>query len=417
MKKFWQIIPPIALVVVTLVIYAIATRDKEKEPDIVKAEKGVFEIVVTSMGELEALESTNITIPEVLTNQTVRIRALSITDIVKEGTVVKKGDYVATLNPADVEEQHRIISERVDMYMVNLENIKIDSSLVLSEARDGIRQARDVVLDREIKLEQSKYESQAVQRQAQINLEVSKRNLDQRSRNYIQLRRKHQLAVNRALDLIDRQKNDLELLEQLRRDLRIVAPGPGLLVYARGNDGQKIRIGSQVNRWAPLIATLPDLSTLQSVAFVKEIDISKIRTGLQVRIKIDAFPDEEFKGIITRVANVGQEMQGQFATGFKVEIKVDPSGKTLLPGMTSTNHIVVNSLKDVLMVPRQTVHISESGFYVYKREGLSVVRQEIRTGGENDSYVWVTDGLKSGDRVYTHAPSKSQDIKMVTIQK
>lgn len=415
MKKFWQIIPPIALVVVTLVIYAIATRDKEKEPDIVKAEKGVFEIVVTSMGELEALESTNITIPEVLTNQTVRIRSLAITDIVKEGTVVKKGDYVATLNPADVEEQHRILTERLDMYLVNLENIKIDSSLVLSEARDGIRQARDVVLDREIKLEQSKYESQAVQRQAQINLEVAKRNFEQRNRNYTQLRRKHQLMVNRALDLIDRQKNDIETLEQLRRDLRIVAPGPGLVVYARGNDGQKIRIGSNVNRWAPLIATLPDLSTLQSVAFVKEIDISKIKTGLPVRIKIDAFPDEEFKGVITRVANVGQEMQGQFATGFKVEIKVDPAGKTLLPGMTSTNHIVVSSLKDVLMVPRQTVHLSETGFYVYKREGLSVVRQEIRTGGENDSYVWVTEGLKPGDRVYTHAPSKGHDIKMITL--
>ncbi len=415
MKKFWQIIPPIALVVVTLVIYAIATRDKEKEPDIVKAEKGVFEIVVTSMGELEALESTNITIPEVLTNQTVRIRSLAITDIVKEGTVVKKGDYVATLNPADVEEQHRILTERLDMYLVNLENIKIDSSLVLSEARDGIRQARDVVLDREIKLEQSKYESQAVQRQAQINLEVAKRNFEQRNRNYTQLRRKHQLMVNRALDLIDRQKNDIETLEQLRRDLRIVAPGPGLVVYARGNDGQKIRIGSNVNRWAPLIATLPDLSTLQSVAFVKEIDISKIKTGLPVRIKIDAFPDEEFKGVITRVANVGQEMQGQFATGFKVEIKVDPAGKTLLPGMTSTNHIVVSSLKDVLMVPRQTVHLSEIGFYVYKREGLSVVRQEIRTGGENDSYVWVTEGLKPGDRVYTHAPSKGHDIKMITL--
>lgn len=415
MKKFWQLIPPIALVVVTLIIYAIATRDKEKDPEIVKVEKGVFELVVTSMGELEALESVNITVPEVLVNRSVRIRSLAITDIVKEGTVVKKGDYVASLNPADVEEQLKTLYERLDMYEVNLENIKIDSSIVLSEARDGIRQASDQLLDREINLEQSTYESKAVQRQAQINLEVAQRNLDQKKRNYVQLQRKHRIMVGRAEDLIQRQKDDIEVLEQLKRDLRIVAPGPGLVVYARDPGGEKIRIGSSVNRWEPLIAMLPDLSTLQSVAYVKEIDISKISPGLKVRLKIDAFPDEEFTGVIKRVANVGQEMEGQFQTGFKVEITVDPGGKTLLPGMTSTNHIVVNNVKDVLMIPRQTVFTEGDVFYVYKKEGLSVVKQQIETGGENDNSVWVTKGLEEGERVLTHAPSHPEELNLVKL--
>ena len=415
MKKFWQLIPPIALVVVTLIIYAIATRDKATDPEIVKVEKGVFELVVTSMGELEALESVNITIPEVLVNRTVRIRSLSITDIVKEGTVVKKGDYVATLNPADVEEQLKTLYERLDMYEVNLENIKIDSSIVLSDARDGIRQAGDQLLDREINVEQSSYESKAVQRQAQINLEVAERNLDQKKRNYIQLQRKHQIMVGRAEDLIQRQKDEIELLEQLKRDLRIVAPGPGLVVYGRGQDDEKIRVGSEVGRWDPLIATLPDLSTLQSVAYVKEIDISKIRVGLPVRLKIDAFPNEEFKGVIKRVANVGQELEGQFQTGFKVEITVDPAGKALLPGMTSSNYIVVNNVKDVLMIPRSSVFTEGDLYYVYKKEGLSVVKQEIKTGGENDNYIWITEGLEERERIFTHAPANPEDLQFVRL--
>lgn len=415
MKKFWQLLPPIAMVVVTLIVYFFITREKDKEPDIVKAEKGIFEVLVTSMGELEALESTNITIPEVLTNRTVRIRSLAITDIIKEGTVVKKGDYVATLNPADVEEQLKGLLETMDRLEVNHENIKIDSSLVLSEARDGIRQARDVVIDREIKLEQSKFESKAYQRQAQINLEVSTRNLEQKMRNYDQLKRKHRIMVSRAVDLINRQKEDIEVMEQLKRDLRVKAPGPGLVVYARGNDGQKIRVGSNVNRWEPLIATLPDLSTLQSVTYVKEIDIAKINAGMPVRLKIDAFPDYEFKGVIKRVANVGQEIKGQFLTGFKVEINVDPGDKTLLPGMTSSNSIIVNSVKDVLMVPRQTIHSSGEGLYVYKKHGLSVVKQQITTGGENDLYVWIKGGLAEGDRVLMHVPSNSEEFKFVKL--
>jgi RND family efflux transporter MFP subunit len=416
MKKIWQIVIPIALVIITLVVYAIVTRDKESEPDIVKVEKGVFEVVVTSMGELEALESMNITIPEALQNHNIRIRSMTITDIVKEGTVVKKGDYVATLNPAEVEEQLKDRLERLDLYEVDLENVKIDTSLVLSEARDGIRQMNDQMLDREIKLDQSIYESKAVQRQAQINLEVAQRNLEQRQRNYIQLKRKHQIRVSRALERVNEQKAEIEVMEQLKRDLRIKAPGPGLVVFGRGHDGQKIKIGSQVNRWDPLIATLPDLSSLQSVAYVKEIDIAKIRTGLPVRLKIDAFPESEFKGVIKRVANVGQEMTGQFLTGFKVEIKVDPAGKTLLPGMTSTNNIVVSSVNDVLMVPRKALHSSEEGLFVYKRDGLSVVKQQIKTGGENDTYIWVTGGLQEGERIYLHEPLNKDDAKMVKLE-
>ncbi len=415
-KNLWQLIVPLVLVVVTLIVYAISTRETDKEPDIVRVERGTFEIVVSGMGELEALESTQIMIPDVLSNRSIRIRSLAITDIVREGTVVKRGDYVATLDPGDVEEQLRTAQDRLEMYLNNLERAKIDSSLALSDARDQIRQALDLIEDRKIRVEQSVYESGAVQRQAQINLETAQRSHGQRMRNYTQIKRRHELSIQRALDNLENQEEEIAMLEQLRRDLRVTAPGPGLVVYARGNDGQKIRVGSHVSRWAPLIATLPDLSTLQSVVYVKEIDISKIREGLPVRIRIDAFPDEQFIGVIKRVANVGQEMPGEFFNAFKVEIEVDPQGKTLLPGMSSTNHIVVESLRESVIIPRLAVFKSdEFGQYVYKREGLSVVRQQIETSGENDLNYRVTAGLKPGDRVFIQPPTKADGLRMVSL--
>jgi HlyD family secretion protein len=411
-KNLWQLIIPLALVVVTLVIYAIATRDKEKEPDIVRVEKGIFEIVVNGMGELEALESTQIMIPDVLSDRTVRIRNIAINDLVREGTVVKKGDYVATLDPGDVEERMRNAEDELEMFKNNLDNARIDSSLVLSEARDEIRQANDLVLDREIRVEQSAYESVAVQRQAQISLETSIRSLEQKRRNYIQLQRRHELYINRAEESLKEQEELKVVLEQLKRDLRITAPGDGLVVYARGNNDEKVRVGSQVSRWSPMIATLPDLGTLQSVVYIKEIDISKVSTGLRVRVGIDAFPEESFSGIVTRVANVGQEVPGEFYSAFKVEIKVNANGKLLLPGMTSINNIVVESIPDAVMVPRLAVFSDEElGSYVYKREGISgVTRQQIKTGGENDSFYKIESGLEAGDRVMMHPPGNVEKL-------
>lgn len=411
-KNLWQLIFPLALVVITLIVYAIATRDKEKEPDVVRVEKGTFEIVVKGMGELEALESTQIMIPDVLSDRTVRIRNIAINDLVREGTVVKKGDYVATLDPGDVEERMRNAEDGLEMFKNNLDNARIDSSLVLSDARDEIRQANDLVLDREIRVEQSAYESVAVQRQAQISLETAIRSLEQKKRNYIQLQRRHELFINRAQESLKEQEELKAVLEQLKRDLRITAPGDGLVVYARGNNNEKIRIGSHVSRWSPMIATLPDLATLQSVVYIKEIDISKISTGLRVRVGIDAFPEEEFSGIVTRVANVGQQVAGEFYSAFKVEIKVNTNGKLLLPGMTSTNNIVVESIRDAVVVPRLAVFNDEElGRYVYKREGISgVTRQQIKTGGENDSFFKIESGLKAGDRVMMHPPGNVEKL-------
>lgn len=413
-KNLWQLVLPLVLVVLTLVIYALATREKEKEPDVVRVEQGLFEIIVSGTGELEAMESTNITIPDVLEDRSVRIRSIAINDIVREGTVVAPGDYVATLDPGDVEERIRSTEDAFEMYRNNLDNAKIDSSLVLSDARDEIRQARDLVLDQEIRLEQSVYESEAVQRQAQISLETAKRSLEQRQRNYSQLVRRHEMFIERAAENLKEQEDQMTVLQQLKRDLRITAPSNGLVVYARDGNDEKIRVGSHVSRWSPLIATLPDLTTLQSVVYVKEIDVSKVTPGLPVRVRIDAFPDQEFSGVVTRVANVGQEVPGEFFNAFKVEVKMSLNGEVLLPGMTSTNHIIVESDRDALIIPRLAVFDDpELGSFVYKREGLSgVVKQQIRTNGENDLSFRLSEGLSAGDRVLLHPPSKEERISV-----
>ena len=418
MKKIWQLVIFLGIILVALLIYYFATREKgEKEAAVVRVEEGNFEMTVTSMGELEALVSTDITIPEIMMTLpwNLRIYQLPINDMVKEGTVVKRGDYVATLGAMDIEESLKRIADRVLTRETDYENAKIDSSLALSEARDGIRRARDAVTDREIKLEQSVYESQAVQRQAQINLEVSQRNFEQAQRNYISLQRKHVIQVDRQKERLDKENKDIEILENLQKQVVIRAPGRGLVVYRRNNAGEKIKTGSFVSRWEPFIAMLPDLTTLQSVTYVKEIDIAKIETGLPVRLRIDAFPDKEFNGEITRVANVGQELSGQFLTGFKVDIKVETGGETLLPGMTSTNIIIVQNLKDVLTLPRNAIFTEENISYVFKKEGLSTVKQQVALGGENETHVLIANGLQKGDRVLTQPPKYAEDLNLIAL--
>jgi multidrug efflux pump subunit AcrA (membrane-fusion protein) len=274
-RKIIFLIPPVFLIL-AFVGYRLFMADSIDKEDLVEVEKGRFEYYVVSMGELEAHESKDIMIPDVLLNRTVRIRHLAINDLVREGTEVEKGDYVATLDPSEVEEHIKSTQETLDMLYGNLENAKMDSSLNLTDARDAIRRSRDDVLDAEIKVEQSVYESKAVQRQATIQLERARRQLEQKRRNYQQQKRKNELSVRRIEDNIRQEERQMETLQQLKRDLKIKAPSSGVVVYAREWDGEKRKVGAMVSRWDPRIAILPDLSTILSVTYVKEIDVTKI---------------------------------------------------------------------------------------------------------------------------------------------
>ena len=63
-----------------------------------KSKKGQFDIVVTTTGELQAENSTDISGPEFTQSRNIRAMDIKITDLVPEGTEVKAGDYVATLD-------------------------------------------------------------------------------------------------------------------------------------------------------------------------------------------------------------------------------------------------------------------------------------------------------------------------------
>ncbi|PWD97522.1 efflux RND transporter periplasmic adaptor subunit [Marinilabilia rubra] len=404
MKQRLLILIPLAFVILAFLGYRFFLSDDVDEANLVKVEKGKFELYVVSMGELEAHESKDILIPDVLLDRTIRIRHIGINDLVREGKEVEKGDYVATLDPSEVEENIKNSRETLDMLSANLENSRMDSSLNLSDARDAIRQARDNVLDKEVKVEQSIYESKAVQRQVQIELEMAERSLEQKKRNYQQKKRKNEIRVKRIEDKITQEEEHMQVLLQLKQDLIVKAPAQGVVVYARDWGGDKIKVGSRVSRWNPRIAILPDLSTIMSVTYVKEIDVTKIHEGMPVKINIDAFPGEVFDGVVKNVANIGKEIEGQFLNGFKVDVEVDPHGVDLLPGMTSTNRFIIESMEDQLMVPREAVFVEDSREIVYKKTPLGVVREEVETAGENEKHVRITEGVKAGDKVFLTPP-------------
>ncbi len=407
LKKYIQkknlIFIAIGIAVLVLLIFLFRGK-KSGSNSVAKVEETTFVKEVIAEGEIVAREYQAITVPEQLKNTELQVWYLKITDLVSEGTRVHKGDFIAKLDPTDVENRIKTIAEKIDEYSNNLETAKIDSAIGLSEKRDAITNAKDDLEESKIKVEQSKYESKATQRQVEISLKKAELALKTAERNYSKEIQKHKEKVTRYEKKLAHETDLKKQLEDLRSALYITSPSDGMVVYGKSWRKRKIKVGDEVGRWQPVIATIPDLNTLESEAIVKEIDISKIKLNQKVNLSIDAFPKETFQGTITKMANIGQSISGTRMNGFTIRIDLENTNSKILPGMTTYNKIIIMEKDSSLVVPREAVFGDDSTKYVFKKTALGIEKAFITEGGENETQIRIINGLKKGDKLLLEKP-------------
>lgn len=405
----------VSLFVILVVLIWQPWKQSGKQQQKASVQKGLFETIVVANGELKAQKALDINVPEVSFNEEVDIWAMKILSIIEEGKIVKKGDEVAKLEPTEVEENLASVTEKLNEQYTFVEDAKIDSSLELAASREKIQKERDRVADAELKVEQSSFESKAIQRQTKIEYEKAQRALSKAQRHLITKTQKHKSTIARSQQRVKRYENKQKLLKQLRSELNVLSPADGMIIYGRGYNGQKIKVGSRVGRWMPLIATLPDLNTIISEMKVKEIDIAKIKTGQKVEVAIDAFPKKTFMGEILSIANVGQNTPGEFQNSFKVIVKLIDYKETLLPGMTTTNSIITYSNPEAIYVDKRAVFGSDSLYFVLIKDGFQIKRQEIKISFENEEFFQIIDGVKEKDQVLLNAPDNLNELPLLRL--
>jgi hypothetical protein len=214
---------------------------------------------------------------------------------------------------------------------------------------------------------------------------------------------------------LGRQQNNLKVVQDAIAGFTITAPSPGMVIYVREWNGKKKGVGSQWQPWDPSVATLPDLTQMESQTYVNEVDVRKLSVGQKVTISLDSDPTKKLVGTVTGVANVGEQRPNQDSKVFEVKVEVTKADTTLRPGMTTSNAIEVASISNVLSVPLEAV-MTEGGYsYVYKKSGRSTVRQMIETGLMNDNEIVVKRGLTKEDRVLLAPPTDKAEIKTEVI--
>lgn len=336
---------------------------------------------------------------------------------VMESDSVRQGQLLLRINP-------ELYETTISQLNANLDNAR--AGMAGSEAQKASAAASliqaEVNYKRQKMLHEQKVISEQEWDQARVQYEVAKADAISAEKNALAAKYTTASAAAR--------------LEEGRRNLgrtSIFAPASGIVTQMNSEKGERVVGTAQMA--GTEIMRISNLNVMEVEVNVNENDIVRIKNGDSADIKVDAYPDRVFKGLVTQIANSAKFNSTQLltdqVTNFVVKVRILPESYADLgmgrkqpfrPGMTATVDIKTVSKSNVLCVPISAVTTrnpakksdmsdknkktqteepkkEDKGTWVLLYNNGVLKSVKVKTGLQDLDYFEITDGLKPGDEV------------------
>jgi HlyD family secretion protein len=336
-----------------------------------------------------------------------RYRTAQIT----RGDIAEVVSANGTLNPVKVVDVGAQVSGQAKKIYVKV-NDEVKKDQLLAEIDPALPEA-------ELKQRMADLETQ------RTALELSGRDLE-RTRELVKKDYVPKVDLERAEQTYQASKNSYEStkyqVEQAKLNLsytKISSPIDGVIISQDIMEGQTIASNFQTPN---LFKIAGDLTKMKIDVNFSEADISKVKSGMPVSFNVDAFPEDEFKGIV-EIVNLNPTTQSGVVT-YSVTVAVNNETKKLLPGMTAFVRVILSERKNVLRVPASALRFTPpqqqvSGLTRLLQFGMRrPPRQDQSSRGEtNESIYLLKDGEPVGVKVTigatdeTYIEVSGEDVK------
>lgn len=189
------------------------------------------------------------------------------------------------------------------------------------------------------------------------------------------------------------------------------APFSGIITAKKMNDGEIFVLAPTGG--APSIVTLMQINPLKLLLNVSENNFMEIKLGQLVEIRSDIFPNEIFKGTISRI----NPTINPSSRTFEIEVKIPNANEKLRPGMFVRAKILLGKT-DGILVDRAAIlkQIGTSAYYAFIVKNNIAKRIDVKIGKEFDSVIEITNGLSEGDYLVTKGHGILKDGNQVEIK-
>jgi len=360
---------------------------------------------VTASGKIEP--KTSVDISADITGRIVKIA-------VREGDLVKKGQFLIQIDPA----QYQAAVSRAEGVVASTQATMLQTRASRDQAERSWRRAREL--------------SQAgANLIAPAAVEDYKTALDVAQATYEATGA--QLSQSRAS------------LQEARDNLaktRLVSPIAGRVTRLAVEEGE-VAVPGTFSKETGLLMTVADLSVILAKVQVDETDVVRLTPDDSVEVTIDAYQDTTFVGRVTRVSHSAQLTATQTASGsndravdFDVEVTLQDPPEDIRPDLSCTARVVTDTRSNALSIPIIALTVRDhervpnetsentppADTLKAKRrnreaEGVFVVRDGIATfrpvkvGIAGDEYFEVLDGVREGETIVGGTYQAIRDLK------
>jgi RND family efflux transporter MFP subunit len=398
-KRTWLLIAGGSILIILLIMQF---TPKSIEIAVAEVQNGEFIVDLKIKGEIDALNSTNVSVPRMR-----RHMSLQIVDMVPEGTIVKKGDFLLRLDKSAALQRVDEANEKLVNAKAELESEKANISSNQAQMMSQLEQQKYSYQQAELNLKMMQYEAETKKKEVELNMKKAELALTQAEKKIESQKIIDRVSLMKAELKVRQAESALEDAKKTVKKLTITSPMYGLVVYMEnrsGSERRKMQVGD-TPYWGMPVMKIPDLSVMQVRTMVDEVDIDKIKMNQNVIIKVEALEGELCYGKITRIATLARKERKTRTKVFDVEVTVDSTELKLRPGMTCECRIITKRIPDVKYIPIQSVFYKEDKTVVYVKKSSRIKIREISTGINNDNYIVVEEGLNEEEKVCLRDPT------------
>lgn len=367
-------------------------------PPTAEATRGAFDHTLTVTGEIRAVDSQKIVAP----------LHGKITELAEEGGVVKEGDVVVRFDMTETEREVATLKQDIDLKNQEIEQKTIEVANNIENLRRALEKAELNLQRIELKITDSETVSRIEREEARLNLRDGEIERDKAKQELDAAVSKGDADVSK-LRLEKRQKSDqlARKTEEIEKSA-LTAPTDGLVILGETWRGGKIAEGDQVWRGV-MIMEIPDLSAMEVLALVHEVDAAKVAEEQLATVRLDAMQGRAFTGKVSKKARLAKtKRKDSEVKYFDVTVSLDESDPEMKPGMTTKVDLVIEQLADVVMVPREALVQTEGKWTVFVANGGKSEQVEVTVGARNATHVVVEEGVAEGQSIYLGDPGRKQ---------
>ena len=187
-------------------------------------------------------------------------------------------------------------------------------------------------------------------------------------------------------------------------EILITAPFNGYVGLTDYKIGDKLKNGD-------LLLTLDDMSSMKAFIYLPEKILPQISENIKYIASSKLFPEQKYFGVIS---NIDQRVNRDSRT-IRAYAIIDNKNKNLRPGLLLNIDIVLDEIKDTMLIPEESVLTSKDYSYVFVIDEDVAKLKKVNLGITSNGMIQILSGLKSNDKVVTLGHEKLKDGSKIKI--